>query len=103
MNSQVGLPGRQPAEAAAPLTVQVAPECPALAALDMTRPVFIVSLHGRMPVQVQSQSGIHPRTVIMPRGGWLAHGRSPNALIAPLATDMGDSTAYYEQRVRLEN
>jgi anaerobic selenocysteine-containing dehydrogenase len=103
LNSQVGQPGRQPSEADAPITVQVAPECPDLTALDLARPVFIVSQHGRMPVQVQTQPGIHPRTVIMPRGGWLAHGRSPNAIIAPLSTDMGDSTAYYEQRVRLEN
>uniref|UniRef100_B8DJT3 Molybdopterin oxidoreductase n=2 Tax=Nitratidesulfovibrio TaxID=2802295 RepID=B8DJT3_NITV9 len=103
VNSQVGLPGRQPEADAAPITVQVAPECLALSALDLDRPVFVASPHGRMPVQVQTRPGIHPRTVIMPRGGWLAHGRSPNALIAPLSTDMGDSTAYYEQRVRLEN
>lgn len=103
VNSQVGLPGRQPDDDTAPVTVQVAPECPALAALDMARPVYLASPHGRMPVQVQPLSGIHPRTVLMPRGGWLAHGRSPNALIAPLATDMGDGAAYYDQRVRLEN
>ena len=103
VNSQVGLPGRQPADNTEPVTVQVAPECPALATLDLDRPVFIVSPHGRMPVQVQTLPGIHPRTVIMPRGGWLAKGRSPNALIAPLSTDMGDGAAYYDQRVRLEN
>lgn len=103
VNSQVPLTGRQPDDDAAPLTVQVAPECPALAALDITRPVYLVSPHGRMPVRVQTLPGIHPRTVLMPRGGWLAHGRSPNALIAPLATDMGDGAAYYDQRVRLEN
>ena len=83
--------------------MQVAPECLALSALDLDRPVFVASPHGRMPVQVQTRPGMHPRTVIMPRGGWLAHGRSPNALIAPLSTDMGDGAAYYEQRVRLEN
>ncbi|MDR3042962.1 MAG: molybdopterin-dependent oxidoreductase [Desulfovibrio sp.] len=103
VNSQVSLPARQPADNAAPVTVQVAPECPALPALDLDRPVFLASPHGRMLVQVQTLPGLHPRTVIMPRGGWLAHGRSPNALIAPLSTDMGDGAAYYEQRVRLEN
>lgn len=103
LNSQVPQTGRHPRADAAPLAVQVAPECPALAEVDRSRPVFVVSPHGRMPVRVELRPGLHPHTVLMPRGGWLAHGRSPNALIAPAATDMGDGAAFYDQRVRLEN
>ena len=36
------------------------------------------------------------------RGGWVRHGRGVNALVAAEATDRGEGTAFYDQRVRLE-
>jgi hypothetical protein len=55
-----------------------------------------------LPVRVEGLDGLHPGSVVMRRGGWLAHGRSANPIIAPLVADLGGQTAYYGQYARLE-
>ena len=86
-----------------PPPARIAPDSPALAGLDRNRPVFLASPLGRLQVRLEDEPGLHPEAVIVRRGGWLKHGRNPNAIIRPGITDMGEGTAQYSQRVRLEN
>ena len=88
---------------AGPATVHVAPECAALAGLDLTRPVFLATPLGRLEVRVEVLPGLHPEAIVCPRGGWLKHGRGVNALIEPREADLGGQAAYYAQHARLEN
>ncbi len=85
------------------LDVWISQNSPQLAQLDETKPVYIATPLGRMPVQVKYLENLHPQTLIIRRGGWLKHGRCVNILIEPAVTDMGESAAYYSQYARLEN
>jgi len=71
--------------------------------IDLTKQVFLATSLGRLPVQVKTNSQLHPGTLIIRRGGWLKYGRCVNALIEPVITDMGETAAYYSQYARLEN
>lgn len=82
-------------------TVFVSPRCPHLPDTDL--PVHLTTPLGRLPVRVETDASLRPDVVVMRRGGWLAHGWNPNALIEPRATDMGDGAALYAQHCRLEN
>lgn len=84
-------------------TVHVAPECPALAGLDLAKPVFLATPLGRLQVNLELMPGLHPEAVLYPRGDWLKHGRCVNRLIEPQEADLGGQAAYYAQRARLEN
>jgi anaerobic selenocysteine-containing dehydrogenase len=92
-----------PEDQNAPPTVWVAPECPALAALDPARPTALVSPTGRLPVKVRSMPGLHPRAVVYRRGDWMSRGGGANQLIAAGLTDLGGGAPFYDQYVRLEN
>ena len=76
---------------------------PAYSVLDPAMDVYLVTDLGAMQVRVETVPGLHPRAVIMRRGGWLKFGHSANAIIRPSLTDMGNGTAYYSQGCRLEN
>lgn len=83
--------------------VWVARSNPAWAAMDPARDTYLVTPMGSMQVALETVEGLHPRVVIMRRGGWLKFGHNPNAVIEPRLTDMGDGAAYYSQCCRLEN
>ena len=38
---------------------------------------------------------------LMPKGGWLSHGRCANLLVRAKATDAGGGAVYYDTPVRL--
>jgi len=76
---------------------------PMLSILDPGKDTYLVTPLGDMPVQVERADDLHPRVVLMRRGGWMKCGHSPNMVIQPIPTDMGDGTAYYSQTCRLEN
>lgn len=76
---------------------------PALAGLDLDKPVFVVSPRGRAEVRLVLDETVHPEAVVVRRGGWMRFGRGLNPLVVPTETDLGGGTAYYSQRVRLEN
>jgi anaerobic selenocysteine-containing dehydrogenase len=84
-----------------PPVVQVAPDCHQGAEF-IGGPAHLATPLGRLPVRVEGLDGLHPGSVVMRRGGWLAHGRSANPIIAPLVADLGGQTAYYGQYARLE-
>ncbi|MDH3329609.1 MAG: molybdopterin-dependent oxidoreductase, partial [Desulfobulbaceae bacterium] len=83
--------------------VWIAPENSILKAVDPTKEVFLVSPLGRLQVQLETLSGLHPETVIYRRGDWIKCGGGVNQLIEARLTDMGNGSSYYSQFVRLEN
>jgi anaerobic selenocysteine-containing dehydrogenase len=84
-------------------TVWIAKDNPAFAALNPAMDAYLVTPAGSMRVSVETVGGLHPRAVIMRRGGWMKFGHSANVIIEPRLTDMGDGCAYYSQHCRLEN
>jgi len=92
-----------PEDQTAPPAVWVAPDSPALAGLDLSRPVALVSPLGRLTVSVEFEPGLHPGAVVYRRGDWMNQGGGANQLIASGLTDIGGGAPFYEQYVRLEN
>ncbi len=86
-----------------PPVVRISPDCPALADLELGKPVYLVSSLGQMEVRVEVQDGIHPRTVIYRRGDWWKFGGGVNRIISAGLTDVGGGAPYYDQYVRLQN
>ncbi|QJB55845.1 molybdopterin-dependent oxidoreductase [Pseudodesulfovibrio sp. zrk46] len=84
-------------------TVWVSKNNPAWGLLNPAEDFYLVTPIGAMQVQVKTDDSIHPRAVIMRRGGWMKMGHNANVISQPLMTDMGDGTAYYSQTCRLEN
>jgi anaerobic selenocysteine-containing dehydrogenase len=84
-------------------TLWVAPDCPTLATLDVSKGAVLVSPFGRLPVHVRLMPGLHPGTVVYRRGDWMNHGGGANQLIASGVTDLGGGAPFYDQYVRLEN
>ncbi|GEM_PF-3132826 len=82
--------------------VWVAPDCPALAELDLEREAYLVSPLGRMRVRVKTLPGLHPGVCLYRRDDWMKLGDGPNQLIAAGLTDLGEGAPYYDQYVRLE-
>jgi anaerobic selenocysteine-containing dehydrogenase len=82
--------------------VWVAPECPVLRGLDLSKPVALVSPLGRLAVMVRLMPGLHPGAVVYRRGDWMNRGGGVNQLIASGLTDMGGGAPFYAQYVRLE-
>ena len=62
----------------------------------------VVSPCGEMRVRVRLDSGMRLDTCRVDQGGWLRFGRGVNALVADAPTDLGECTAFYDQRVRIE-
>jgi anaerobic selenocysteine-containing dehydrogenase len=84
-------------------SVWVSRSNPALTVLAPARDVFLVTDLGAMQVRLEIVEDLHPRAVLMRRGGWMKYGHGANAVIRPSVTDMGAGTAYYSQACRLEN
>jgi len=62
---------------------------------------FLESRHGRLPVRVLHDRKVHPRSILVPKGGWHRKNRSANAIIPAVATDLGEGAAYLNAAVRL--
>ncbi len=78
------------------------PQAPNAEVLTQGGHARLVSPVGDMEVTIRFDARLRRDLCVMKRGGWLRHGRGVNALIEPMTTDLGDGTAYYDQRVRLE-
>jgi len=83
--------------------VFVSKKNPAWAALNPAEDAYLVTPEGAMQVQIEVEKELHPRAVVIRRGGWMKYGHSANVIIKPMMTDMGHGTAYYSQTCRLEN
>lgn len=84
-------------------TVWISRKSPVWTFLDMERDIYMASPLGSMQVRVEADDSLHPDAVAMKRGGWTKFGQNPNVIIQPTVTDMGETSAFYSQRVRLEN
>jgi anaerobic selenocysteine-containing dehydrogenase len=83
--------------------IWISKQNPAWEALNPAQDAYLVTEAGAMQVIVETVKDLHPRVVIMRRGGWMKFGHCANVIIKPMKTDMGDGTAYYSQTCRLEN
>jgi anaerobic selenocysteine-containing dehydrogenase len=86
-----------------PPQVWVNPEAYGAQDLDLNRDVYLVSELGRLRVQVNFDSTLHPQAVIYRRGDWMKLGGGVNQLIRAELTDLEVGAALYSQRVRLSN
>ncbi len=84
-------------------TVWISKQNPAYAALSPAQDAYLVTESGAMRVIVKTEKELHPRAVIIRRGGWMKFGHNANVLITSRMTDMGNGCAYYSQTCRLEN
>jgi anaerobic selenocysteine-containing dehydrogenase len=86
-----------------PPSAWVAPDCPYLERLDLSRETYVASARGRLKVRLQTLEGLHPEAVVYRRGDWMKLGGGINRLIEDGLTDIGGGAPYYQQYVRLEN
>ncbi|MBT9582689.1 molybdopterin-dependent oxidoreductase [bacterium] len=56
---------------------------------------------GGLTVQVQCDKSLHPRLVLLDKGGMLRLGGSPNSLLPAHETDIGGGASYYDEPARL--
>jgi anaerobic selenocysteine-containing dehydrogenase len=59
------------------------------------------SRHGAVEVTIRLDPTLHPRVILLPKGGGFRHGVCPNALLAAEETDAGGGAVYYNEAVRL--
>ena len=83
--------------------IWIAPDCPALADLNLNNAVDLVSPLGRLKVNAHTLPGLHPEAVLYRRGDWISQGGGANQLIEANLTDIGFGAAFYQQYVNLEN
>ena len=83
--------------------VYVSKSNPAWSPLNPAEDVYLVTDQGAMQVQLEVDNTLHPRAVVMRRGGWMKYGHCANVITKVIMTDMADGTAYYSQTCRLEN
>lgn len=62
----------------------------------------VASRAGSIEVILRHDAELRRDMLLLPKGGWLQHGRAANALVRARATDLGLGAAYYDERVRLE-
>jgi len=92
----------RPEEQEEPPRCRVHPDAPGVQGIPDGARAQVVSPIGGMDVLLQLDSALHRDVCVVAQGGWLRFGRSVNALVAAQSTDVGDCTAFYDQRVRIE-
>jgi len=81
---------------------RVHPEAPGMSKASDGAPARVVSPLGSLEVRVDFDPGLRQDVCVVDSGGWLQFHRSVNALVAAHSTDLGECTAFYDQRVRIE-
>jgi anaerobic selenocysteine-containing dehydrogenase len=84
------------------LTIWISPQSPHREGFDRREAVWLVSEKGRMRARLEFSKGLHPRTLLCRRGGWLSRGEGVNQLVPGRITDIGGGTAFYQTHVRIE-
>jgi anaerobic selenocysteine-containing dehydrogenase len=84
----------------APLTARCHPA--AAVGIPDGAPARVASRAGTLAVTLRHDPALRADLLLIPKGGWLQHGRAANALVRARATDMGLGAAYYDERVRIE-
>lgn len=87
----------RPGEQAGPLDCRVHPDAPGVQGMLDGDRARVVSPVGSMDVVIRHDSGLRRDVCVVIQGR-----RGINALVAARATDLGECTAFYDQRVRIE-
>ena len=87
----------RPGEQAGPPRCRVHPDAPGVPGMLDGARARVVSPIGCLDVLVQLESGLRRDVCVVIQGR-----RGVNALVAAQSTDVGDCTAFYDQRVRIE-
>lgn len=64
-------------------------------------PAVVETRQGRLPVLLVHDDRVHPRQVLLAKGGTLRGGGCPNQLIRARETDIGGGANYYEEPARV--
>jgi len=80
----------------------VHPEAPGAAGLADGGLARLLSPLGGLTVRVRLDRRLRRDLCVVPRGSWVSCGGGVNLLVEGRATDLGEGTAFYDQRVRLE-
>ncbi|MHB9113800.1 MAG: molybdopterin-dependent oxidoreductase [Thermoleophilia bacterium] len=91
-----------PHEQTEPLSVRLHPDAAARLGLVEGARARVVSRVGRLEGIVRLDRGLHPAAVACPRGGWIEFGQGVNLATEAALTDLGEGTAFYSTRVRVE-
>ncbi|MBE0618922.1 MAG: molybdopterin-dependent oxidoreductase, partial [Proteobacteria bacterium] len=91
-----------PEDQAGALPVRLNAETGARLGLGAGSPVRVVSAQGELEGEVYLDPDLHPGVVACPRGGWLGLGQGVNEATTAGLTDLGEGSAYYGTRVRVE-
>jgi len=86
-----------------PPTIWMAEESPYLKRINKEKNIYLVSPLGRLKVNLETSSHLHPEMVLYRRGDWTKLGGGANQLIQSDITDIGSCAPYYQQYVRVEN
>jgi len=91
-----------PEQQQGPAHCRVHPTAPGLQGMTTGDRARLVSPLGALVVELQLDPQLHPTACVVHRGGWVAYGHGVNLLVSARSTDLGQGTAFYSQRVRLE-
>jgi len=93
----------RPDEQEQPPGCRVHPEALGMSGVADGARARVVSPLGGLEVRVIFDPGLRRDVCVVNSGGWLQFQRSVNALVAAHSTDLGECTAFYDQRVRIES
>lgn len=91
-----------PGEQQGPPRCRVHPDAPGVRGIPDGARARVVGPLGSLEVIIRHEPGLPRDVCVVISGGWLQYGRGVNALVAARSTDLGDCTAFYDQRVRIE-
>ncbi|MDY6880621.1 MAG: molybdopterin-dependent oxidoreductase [Thermodesulfobacteriota bacterium] len=85
-----------------PIDVWVSSDNTVLKEMAPEDKVWLVSILGRVLVQLHTLEGLHPKVVLARRGTWMKLGGGLNQLVEATLSDIGNGAPFYSQYVRLE-
>ncbi len=91
-----------PGEQRGLLGCRVHPEAPGMRGIPDGARARVVGPLGSLDVIVRHEPGLRRDVCVVVSGGWLQYRRGVNALVTARPTDLGNCTAFYDQRVRIE-
>lgn len=92
----------EPEEQTEPLVCEINPKARGAERLLDGQMASLTSPLGSLTVRVKFSKDLDSGVCVVAQGGWLMFGHAVNALVQQRATDLGQGTAYYDQRVSIE-
>ena len=91
-----------PEEHNVPLPIRLHPRAAEEIGVGPGDPVRLVSRTGELEGEAHLDPLVHPEALCCERGGWISLGVGVNEVTTAQLTDLGEGTAYYDTRVRVE-